>query len=142
MCQSSRQFVELLHLSCHSAKCHMSFSFAFPLQCIFSPSTTHCYPPSPILDFSEVCIVLLLFFVIFDHSHSMYLSLFSLVFISAFLTPYSTSLSFNVSTVVLGRRTISTPLAISDSGMCQASDFCDVNRPPFSGYTGRHHSYI
>lgn len=55
---------------------------------------------------------------------------FSLLFISAFLTPCSTSLSFNVSTVVLARRTISTPLAISDSGMCQASDFCDVNRPP------------
>jgi len=24
-----------LHLSCHSAKCHMSFSFAFPLQWLF-----------------------------------------------------------------------------------------------------------
>lgn len=117
-----------LHLSCHSAKCHMSFSFAFRTIAFFLPPSTHCYTPISFQSFwSLYCFTLLLCHS--DHSHSVHLSFFSLIFISAFLTSHSTSVSFNASPVVLAWRTISTPLVISDSGMCQASDFCDVNRP-------------
>ncbi len=97
----------------------------------FLPFPTHCYPP---FSFFSIFLESVLFcFTLSFWPFPVYESLlFLFVFISAFLTlppPPHTSLSFNVSLVFLAWRTISTPLVISDSGMCLASDFCDVNRP-------------
>lgn len=68
-----------LHLSCHSAKCHMSFSFAFLSQCLFSAFS---YPFLSsfffLFDLSGVCIVLFYFVIL--TIPSLCVSTFSLCF--------------------------------------------------------------
>lgn len=65
-----------LHLSCHSAKCHMSFSFAFPSQWNFSPPSTHCYTCIYFRSFCSLyCFIVLLCHS--EHSHSMHFSFFA-----------------------------------------------------------------
>lgn len=117
-----------LHLSCHSAKCHMSFSFAFLSQCLFF-ACSYALSSSLFFLFDLSGVYIVLFFTTLSFwPFPVYESLtFLSVLISAFLTLFS--MSVNVSPVFSAWRTISTPLVISDSGMCQASDFCDVNRP-------------
>ncbi len=74
-----------LHLSCHSAKCHMSFfCFSFTMS-FFLPFPTHCYPP---FSFFSIFLESVLFcFTLSFWPFPVYESLlFLFVFISAFLT--------------------------------------------------------
>lgn len=128
-----------LHMSCHSAKCHMSFSFAFLSQCLFSAFS---YPLLSsfffLFDLSGVCIVLFYFVIL--TIPILCISTFSLCFYFCISPPL---LCLSMSLLSSWLEGPSLPLWLFLTVECaRLQIFVMLIGHSFSGYTGRHHSYI
>lgn len=131
-----------LHLSCHSPKCHMSFSFAFLSQCLF-----FCLLPTVILPFlsfpfnlSGVCIILFYYFVILTIPILCIYVSFCFCFCLSYTFPLP-CLSMSLLSSWPEGPSISLWLFLTME-CARLQIFMMLIGHTLSGYTGRHHSYI